>query len=97
MNQKQLEHQAQVLRGRRIVARFEERERKREARGGLVNGLAPGWSDATWLASRVQKILRRHARRINSRGDVYQTELNNVPLVVLPSGRIVVYDEGAAA
>jgi hypothetical protein len=58
------------------------------------NGLALGWSDAR-LDPRFALILLRKSRGIRDLGRSYESTLNGQPFAVLPSGRIVVYDEGA--
>jgi hypothetical protein len=90
-----------------IAARFEARETARDRRLGVhrervaVNreGLAPGWSDADYLPMRVQRLLKSSARRMQRSGQIstYTTALNNIPVAVLPSGRIVIADGGKPA
>jgi hypothetical protein len=97
MTPAQFEDERLRLKAARISLNFHRRLAELEARpraGGLRNGLADGWSDADWLDSRLRSILLRKSRGVRSLGRAYSTTLNNVPIAVLSSGRIVIFDQG---
>jgi hypothetical protein len=54
------------------------------------SGLAPGWADAR-LPKHLEACILRVAKRSRAHrgGRSYQTQVNGVPVVVLPSGRVV--------
>jgi hypothetical protein len=97
MTPAQFEDERLRLKAARISQSFHRRVAELEARrgGGLVDGLAEGWSDADWLHPRLQMVLRRFARIPHRRGNAYVTTLNGVAVAVLRSGRIVIHDKGA--
>jgi hypothetical protein len=97
MTPAQFEDERLRLKAERIRTNVHRRLGELETRraGGLVNGFAPGWSDADWVAPQLKRALRRVAASAHRRGDAYLTTVNDVPLCVLGSGRLAVYDKGA--
>jgi hypothetical protein len=96
MTPQQFEDERLRLKAERISASFNRRVAELESAkgGGLVNGLASGWSDADWLNPRVRSVLLRKSRAVRSQGRAYQSHLNGVPFAVLSSGRIVIHNGG---